>query len=135
MRWLPALLLACSAAGASADDARARMHYLLHCGGCHLPDGRGVPPEVPSLRGDPGRLAAYPDGRRYLARIPGASQAPLSDAELTAVLNWVLTEFNADTLPADHEPLTVDEVASARRDALADPARERRAIWERHSLD
>lgn len=134
MRWLAALLLGWLAADAAADDARARMHYLLHCGGCHLPDGRGVPPDVPSLRGDPGRLAAYPDGRRYLARIPGASQAPLSDAELTAVLNWVLSAFNRHTLPAGHEPLTVDEVASARQDPLPDPARARQAIWERHGL-
>jgi mono/diheme cytochrome c family protein len=123
------------AGGVRADDDRARVNYLLHCGGCHLPDGRGVPPEVPSLRAGLGRLTALPDGRRYLARVPGASQAPLSDAELTAVLNWILLTFSADTLPEDFTPLVADEVASARADVLADPLRERERLWSRYQSD
>ncbi len=113
----------------SGADPVARVHYLLHCGGCHLPDGRGVPPEVPSLRGDIGVIAGSPDGRRYLARVPGASQAPLSDAELTGVLNWVLVTFSGRTLAPGFVPLTAEEVGRARRDVLADPLRERERIW------
>ena len=126
-------LAACAlTATVQAADDQARVNYLLHCGGCHLPDGRGVPPEVPSLRGAIGRLAGFPDGRRYLARVPGASQAPLTDAELAAVLNWVLQTFSADTLPGDFRALSAAEVASARDDVLADPLRERERLWRRY---
>ncbi|MEJ2013829.1 MAG: cytochrome c [Anaerolineales bacterium] len=79
------------AAQVLADE---RSDYLLHCAGCHRPDGTGLPPDVPSLVGPLGRIASSPAGRDYLARVPGAAQAPLTDAELAAVLNWVLAEFN-----------------------------------------
>lgn len=129
-----ALAVLCLGAAAHAEDHRARVAYLLHCGGCHLPDGRGVPPQVPSLHGELGLLAAFPDGRRYLARVPGASQAPLADAELAAVLNWVLRTFNADTLPASFAPLSADEVGTARGAVLADPLKERARIWSEYDL-
>jgi hypothetical protein len=125
---------ALAASGACAGDDVARVHYLLHCGGCHLADGRGVPPEVPSLRGELGRLAALPEGRRYLARVPGASQAPLSNAELAAVLNWVLVTFSEETLPSGFVPLSIDEVGNARSEVLADPLRERQRIWARYDV-
>lgn len=132
-----ALALWCGASLAQADpagDAGVRAQYLLHCGGCHLPDGRGAPPEVPTLHDNLGRLLAYPDGRRYLARVPGASQAPLSDAGLAAVLNWMLMEFNGDTVPAGAAPLSAEEVAEARANVLADPLRERARIWAAYGL-
>ena len=60
-------------AGDYQDGLPPRINYLLHCGGCHLPDGTGSPPEVPSLHGEIGALAALPEGRRYLARVPGST--------------------------------------------------------------
>jgi mono/diheme cytochrome c family protein len=118
--------------GRADEDARARVSYLLHCGGCHLPDGRGAPPEVPALRGEIARIAALPEGRRYLVRVPGASQAPLSDAELAAVINWILVSFAADGLADDFVPLNGAEVGAARRDVLADPLQERARLWRRY---
>jgi hypothetical protein len=53
---------------------------------------------------------------------------------LAAVLNWVLTEFNGDTVPAGAAPLSADEVAEARANVLADPLRERARIWAAHGL-
>jgi hypothetical protein len=103
--------------------------YLLHCAGCHRPDGTGLPPEVPSLAGPLGPVAASPEGRDYLARVPGAAQAPLTDAELAAVLNWVLEEFNADTLPASFTPLEAGEVGKSRTRVLADPLKARNQLW------
>ena len=44
---LPLAILWLSAVVDAADDAQAR--YLLHCRGCHLANGTGVPPEVPTL--------------------------------------------------------------------------------------
>lgn len=39
-----ALLLATHATALSPQEAaRARLHYLQHCMGCHLADGRGRP--------------------------------------------------------------------------------------------
>jgi len=110
--------------------ASPRINYLLYCTGCHAADGAGKPPNVPSLRDELGRMISVPKMRSYLIRIPGASQAPISDADLTDVINWLLHEFNSDTLPANFEEYTVDEVSSARRNILADPLRYRAEHWK-----
>ena len=101
--------------------ADARFDYLLHCRGCHLPDGRSVPPQVPTLRRVLGELAATPEGREYIMRVPGVVQTSMSNQQLTAVLNWVMTEFNSETLPDDFEPYNENEVAKARKKVLSDP--------------
>jgi hypothetical protein len=122
MRAAKLLLLALAvpiAATAADDDVRA--NYLLACRGCHLADGSGVPPEVPSLRNTLGPLAGNSEGRDYLVRVPAVLQSRLSDEKLAEVLNWVLTEFNAETLPGDFRPLTTAEVTAARKQILADP--------------
>lgn len=123
---LAAGVLAAVAAPALADP---RADYLLHCAGCHLADGRGSPGSVPSLAGPLGRIAATPAGRDYLARVPGASQAPISDEALAAVLNWVLLEFNRETLADGFKPLSGSEVARSRSRVLADPLKLRRELW------
>lgn len=128
MRFLlPLLLLAAMPPSAAAADDAVRANYLLACRGCHLADGAGVPPEVPSLRNTLGPLAASAEGRRYIVRVPGVLQSRLSDEKLTEVLNWVLTEFNADTLPKNFKPLTTREVTASRKQILADPIGYRRA--------
>ena len=139
--WRQAALGACVAfaalatpvAGERADtesvlSAAARFDYLLHCSGCHRPDGTGEPPEVPSLRGPMGALVATPQGRAYIARVPEVAQAPISDEALARLLNWVLYEFNAETLPADFRLLDSAEVAAARVQVLTDPLRTRAEI-------
>lgn len=124
--WLVLLVLALPVP-AAADDEDVRANYLLACRGCHLADGSGVPPEVPSLRNTLGPLAANAEGRSYLVRVPAVLQSRLSDEKLAEVLNWVLTEFNAETLPGDFTPLTAAEVTAARQQILADPIGYRRA--------
>lgn len=114
---------------AASSFADPRSDYLMHCAGCHLVDARGVPPYVPSLSGTLGRLAASAEGRDYIARVPGAAQAPLSDDELAAVLNWLLLEYNRDTLPKNFERLRGAEVARSRARVLADPLKLRRELW------
>ena len=110
--------------------ASPRINYLLYCTGCHAADGAGKPPNVPSLRDELGRMISVPEMRSYLVRIPGASQAPISDADLTDVINWLLREFNSNTLPANFEEYTVGEVSNARRNILADPLRYRAEHWK-----
>lgn len=130
LRLLLGAALLCAVPGLPAPArADSRSDYLLHCGGCHLADGRGLPPSIPSLVGPLGYLAGMPEGRDYMARVPGAAQSPLSDEELAAVLNWVLREFNAATLPETFEPLDGAEVGASRSQVLADPLKRRREIW------
>ena len=120
------LALALPAIPANADP---RADYLLHCGGCHLPDGSGAPPEVPRLTETLGLIVQSEAGRDYVVRVPGATQTPLSDQQLADVMNWVLQTFNADTLQSDFKPLTGDEVGEARKRVLADPLKMRRELW------
>ena len=109
-------------------NADPHTDYLLYCRGCHLHTGDPVPDaHIPSLK-TLVPLIASPDGRDYIVRVPGVSQADLSNARLAAVLNWVLTEFNADSLPTDFEPYTAEEVGEARVKVLVDPLRTREEI-------
>jgi hypothetical protein len=105
---------------AARAEQPAEVNYMLHCMGCHLADGSGGAPDVPDVRGEMGCLLSVEGGREYLVQVPGASQAPISDAELAAIVNYMLETFNADTLPAAYTPLTDDEVATWRDDWLPD---------------
>lgn len=120
------LLLLLAAAPVAAEDPK--ISYWLHCAGCHRLDGSSAPPEVPTLLGEPGRIAALPGGREYLARVPGVAQAGIDDAELADVLNYVLETFSAATLPAGFAAYSPAEVGRLRRQVLEDPLRHRSEI-------
>jgi len=93
-----------------------------------------LPPDVPTLRDEIGRIVATSEGRDYVIRVPGVSQSSLDDEDLAAVLNWVLTEFNADTLPAKFKPFSKSEVGKARKNVLADPQKHRETIWQGYNV-
>ncbi|WP_018718263.1 hypothetical protein [Arhodomonas aquaeolei] len=118
------------ALAATAGHAGPRGDYMLECAGCHLQDGAGMAPTVPDMRGVIGRMVQLPEGRAYLGRVPGAALSPLDDADLAAVMNWSLKAFAPQTLPADFEPYTAEEVARLRADPVQQPARERRELLE-----
>ena len=102
--------------------------YLLYCRGCHLHTGDAVPAaNVPSLH-DLVPLLATQAGRDYLVRVPGVAQTPMTDEQVAEVLNWVLRNFNADTLPKDFRPFTAEEVAAARVRVLPNPLKAREEI-------
>ena len=118
---------------AAAGHAVADPHtdYLLYCRGCHLHTGDAVPSaNVPSLK-ELAPLLESKEGRDYLVRVPGVAQSGMDDKRLAAVLNWVLENFNADSLPDGFEPFTADEVSEARPKVLADPLRARKEILEK----
>jgi hypothetical protein len=71
---------------------------------------------VPTLHGIDS-LLTHPGGRAYVLRVPGVASAPLSDARLAALLDWVFTHFGNDATPA----FTAAEVAAARVAPLVDP--------------
>lgn len=124
-------LLSLSLSGFAASP---RINYLLHCSGCHLPGGEGAPPNVPTMHNELGRMMSVPAMRAYLVRVPGSAQSNLSDTELTEVVNWMLQEFNAATLPADFEPLSTEEVSSARKEILANPLQYRIEYWRNYEI-
>lgn len=75
------------------SQASPQYDYLLHCSGCHLENGGGSPPIVPDLRGTMAYLAGFDEGRSYMLRVPGASQAPVSDKQLSDIMNWMLKRY------------------------------------------
>ena len=105
--------------------ADPKTDYLLYCRGCHLANGAGVSPVVPTLIDELGKLLQVQGGREYIVRVPGVSQSDMNDRQLAAVLNWVVTEFNSRTAPHDFEPYTAEYIASVRDKVLADPLRHR----------
>jgi mono/diheme cytochrome c family protein len=106
----------------------AAENYIRWCQGCHLASGRGAPPAVPDLVDKVGYFARLPEGRAYLIRVPGAALAPISDADLAAVLNFLLQTFSPKQLPPDFRPFTADEVATLRPQRMVAVKREREAL-------
>jgi cytochrome c553 len=119
----PALATAAALAGAlllRAAHASPQQDYILYCMGCHGDQAQGVPGKVPPLAGSLALFMRSAAGRDYLLRVPGAANSALTDAQLTAVLNWLAESFPpaGATAPAP-EPFTVTELAKARRLPLA----------------
>lgn len=119
-----AALLATTGAtnAADVDERRAQHDYLLGCAGCHGLDAAGSA-RVPSLRGVD-RLLARPGGRAYVLRVPGVASAPLSDARLAALLEWIFVNFD------NHTPtkFAAAEIAAARAAPFVDPKAARAAL-------
>lgn len=112
----------------TAAIADARIDYLLYCSGCHLENGSSSPPDVPDLRLTLDYFASFPAGRSYLVRVPGAAQAPISDAALAEVMNWMLSNFELQQ--SDLAPFTAQEVAANRKIPLYDPQALRASLLE-----
>lgn len=120
-RLLAAALIAGGLVGGVPPSARGEtpeLNYMLHCQGCHRADGEGKPGSVPALADSVARFALLPEGRAYLMRVPGASQSPLSDADLAAVLNYMVQRFGPADAAAKAAPFTAAEVRASRHPAL-----------------
>jgi mono/diheme cytochrome c family protein len=102
--------------------------YVLNCQGCHRADGAGTPGSVPPLKDTVARFLGVTGGREYLGRVPGVAQAPLDDAALAAVLNWMLDHFDHAHLPPGFTPYAAHEVGRLRRDPLVDVEGTRRKL-------
>ena len=106
------------AAGVAHADPQS--DYVLHCRGCHGPNGAGAPGAVPPVRGELGNFLGVPGGREFLIRVPGTAQSQLSDARVAALLNWMLREFSPDAISPGFKQFTEDEVTRYRRPPLTD---------------
>jgi mono/diheme cytochrome c family protein len=111
------------------NSDRARVNYMLNCQGCHGPDGAGAADGVvPTMKDFVGKFLEVAGGREFLVRVPGSANAALSDARLAEVLNWMLPKISPAEIPADFAPYTAAEVATLRRQPLADVAAVRAAL-------
>ena len=113
---------------ASADDQRARVNYMIHCQGCHLPEAVGFAGKVPRMNGFAGYFLHSQEGREFLIRVPGVATSSLADDQLTELMNWLLLTYSAGQLPEPFVPFSVAEVAALRPDLEADPEKTRMRI-------
>ena len=116
---------------ASADEQRARVNYMTHCQGCHLPEAVGYPGRVPRMRDFIGYFLHSQEGREFIIRVPGVSTTSLPNDQVTELMNWLLLTYSAPQLPKNFVPFTVDEVAALRPDPEPDPETTRKSILER----
>lgn len=114
---------------AAAAGAEPRSDFMLHCMGCHLADGSGTPPGIPALRDRVGYYLQIPGGREYLTQVPGVANAPLDDARLAGVLNWIVREFGRASAPPEWAPFTAAEVGRSRGQGPVDIDARRHALW------
>ena len=118
------LVVASGTAGAYAPN----VEYALNCQGCHRAAGGGTPESVPPLAGSVARFLGVPGGREYLVQVPGVAQAPLDDATLAAVMNWMLERFDKAHIPPGFVPYDAAEIARLRTKPLTDVETVRRRL-------
>jgi mono/diheme cytochrome c family protein len=109
------------------NPQRAWQHWTLNCQGCHRPDGTGSTGTAPSLAGTVARFLSVPGGREYLGRVPGVATSPLSSADLSEVVNWMLWRFDKEHIPANFQPYTAAEIGQLRGAPLRLEASQMRA--------
>jgi len=131
---LPALLCAAAVAahaGTAPNLARngrsAHVNYMTECQGCHLSDGSGQKGSVPSMKGELHRFLVVEGGREFLVQVPGSANSKLSDADLAALLNWLLPKMGGITANG-FKPYTAEEVALYRVQRLVDVTGTRAAL-------
>ena len=71
---------------------------MINCQGCHLADGTGKKngQRAQYERRGYTNFWAVPGGREFLVQVPGSANAPLNDAELAELLNWMLESLSTD---------------------------------------
>jgi len=97
-----------------AGEARARADYMIHCQGCHVPDGRGFPDKVPDMRATLPLLLSVEGGRAFLVQVPGSAMSALPNDRLAATLNWIVKNFTDDETVAVFADYTEQEVEQMR---------------------
>lgn len=120
---------------ANADDHRARINYMVHCQGCHLPEAVGFVGKVPRMKDFVGYFLHSRAGREFVIRVPGVATSSLPDDELTEMMNWLLLTYSAEQLPQPFEPFSAEEVAVLRTDLEADPENTRMRILKQIAVD
>lgn len=132
---LPVLLcvaaVAAHAGGVAPNLTRngrsAHVNYMTECQGCHLPDGSGQKGTVPSMKAELHRFLTVEGGREFLVQVPGSANSKLSDADLAALLNWLIPKMGG-TAADGFQPYTPEEIATYRSQRLVDVTGTRAAL-------
>lgn len=109
------------------DAKKAQFHWQVNCRGCHGVKGYGSAGGAPPMPGVLSKLLSVDGGREYLARVPGVVNAPLDDADLADLLNWVMLTFTCEPLPTEFRGYDAVEVGALRKKALVTDAHLKRA--------
>ena len=124
--------------------------FNTRCATCHQQNAQGLPGMYPPLADSIGNALRLKHGRQYLIEVvlngmAGSIEvngttyaglmpefASLSDDEIAATLNHVLSKFNASELPKDFRPINAAEVhlARARKIPAAKMPDERKLVME-----
>lgn len=112
---------------------RPQVNYQLECSGCHRTDGQGSRAnDVPRMKDFVGHFLEVEGGREFLVRVPGVSQSSFNDAQLAALLNWMLaSDIAGDSTPADFVPYTTAEVTALRAHPLDEIDATRNVLLQR----
>jgi len=107
-----------------------RINFQLQCMGCHHRDGNGEPGRVPSVRATLVPFSLSADGRDFVMRVPGVSQSPLDDAQIAALLNWMVRNLSDVPVPDAFVDYTAEEVGRVRHQPLVGVAAARTRLLE-----
>jgi cytochrome c553 len=133
-RLVSALLLGAAALLATVPASAAQpvsagtpaLNYRLHCMGCHLDDGSGMPQRgIPSMKGVLGHFLRLPQSRALIVQVPGVMNTPLNDRQVAELMNWMLGQWAGDSLPPGAPPYSEAEVRELRSHRPSDVARTR----------
>ena len=111
----------------SAVADQDRLNWMLQCQGCHRADGAATGEDVPALAGHVAKFLSVPGGREFLIRVPGVATAPLPDAELASLVNWMLRRFDPESVPQGFEPYQGEEIREHRQRPFGSEVIEERA--------
>jgi hypothetical protein len=122
-------LLVTVALTSPAAAYEARVNYILKCRGCHTMDGFSpVRGRIPPLIDVVGYFTILPDGRRYMANVPGVVNSALPDDETATLLNWMVEKYARASMPASFAPFDAAEIAKWRKERPDDPMRLRAKV-------
>jgi len=130
LRGLALLILCVLAFDVDAQDKRAYTNYMLHCQGCHLPQGEGALGAVPRLKNFVGYFLHSREGRKFIAQVPGVTMSSLDNEELSELLNWMVRAYSEEQLPRQFMPYTSDEIEQLRKTPNPDPLGQRNSILD-----
>lgn len=125
------ILSAAVAIGTSNAHASEGREAYQRCVACHQPDGAGIPSIFPALKDRLADIIATVEGREYITmvlidgligtieidgqRYVGAMPAQdLTDAQISAVIEYIVTGFGALEAAGSNPQLNENEVAQIR---------------------
>jgi len=101
---------------------RTQTQYIELCSGCHGVRGRSVPTAVPTLWGRVGYFLCDKNSRAYLGRLPNIALAPINDADLADLVNFVVFSLGNGSAPKGARPYTAEEIGKLRAEPLSSVA-------------